>query len=148
MDGEGLGVGREYFPDHVLGDVPAVATGFALKLDSRWAWRFRCVRFKLVADANAANRFVTVDFCDPEGTVWESNPALAVQVANATQLYDFARNRCIGVSGIATQPQFATLTDVWLPPGWQVQINVANVQAGDQLSLVKLYVDKLVSDSV
>lgn len=140
--------GREYFPDHVLGAQPAAGAGFVFKLDATWGWRFRAVRFRLVADANAANRFVTVDYCDAEGTVWESNPALAVQIAAATQDYDFARNRNIGVSGIATQPQFTTLTDVWLPPGWQLRINVANVQVGDQLSAIRLYVDKLVSSDV
>lgn len=138
---EGLLARGQLLPDHLLGAQPAAGVAFVQALDSRWWWRFRAVRFQLVADANAANRFVSVDFCDAEGTSWIRNPALAVQIAAATQVYDFCE-RSIPVSGIAGQPQFADLSKVFVPPGWQLRINVSNVQVGDQLSAIRMYVDK------
>lgn len=138
---EGLLAFGQLLPDHLLGVAPAAGANFVQALDSRWWWRFRSIRFQLVADANAANRFVTVDFCDPEGTAWIRNPSVAVQVAAATQEYDFSA-RSIAVSGIAGQPQFADLDKTFVPGGWQMRINVGNVQVGDQLSAIKLYVEK------
>lgn len=138
---EGLLAFGQLLPDHLLPPQPAAGAGLVFALDSRWWWRFRAVRFQLVADANAANRFVTVDYCDPEGNAWLRSPALAVQVAAATQLYDFGA-RSVAVSGIAGVAQFADLDTTFVPGGWQLRINVLNVQVGDQLSAVRLYVEK------
>lgn len=131
----------QLLPDHLLGVQPAAGASFSFNLDARWWWRFRSIRCRFVADANVANRYVTVDFTDPEGTAWIRNPSLAVVAAGVTQDYDFSR-RNNPVSGIAGQPQFADLDETFIPPGWLAQINVANVQVGDQLSRIRLYVEK------
>lgn len=145
MNGDESGNVAPLVPDHLLVPNPAVATGAVFKLDSRWWWRIRAARFLLATDVNVVARFVTVDYCDMDGTAWIRNPALAVQPASiAAQEYDFA-NRPFPVSGIAGVPQFPGLLDVLIPPGWQVQINVSNMQAADQLSAIKLYVDKLLT---
>lgn len=138
--------GRQFFPDHILVPSPAAGAGAVFALDSRFYWRFRTVRFLLTTSAVVANRFVTVDYCDPEGTRWVRNPAPVVQVASvAAQEYDFTW-RGLQVSGIAGAPIFTALSDVWVPPGWQLQVNVANVDVGDQLAGIRVYMDKLYSD--
>jgi hypothetical protein len=138
---EGLLAFGQLLPDHLLGAQPAAGAGFVQALDSRWWWRFRAVRFVLTTSAAAANRFVTVDVCDPEGTPWIRNPTLAVQVAALAQEYDFS-DRNIGVSGIAAQPQFCHLDPTFVPPGWQLRINVSAIDVADQLSAIRLYVEK------
>jgi len=136
-----LGAFAELLPDHLLGVQPAAGAGFIQALDSRWWWRFDSVRFTLTTSAAVANRFVTVDYCDPEGTPWVRSPALAVQAAGVAQEYDF-QARSIGVQGIAGQPMFADLPKVILPPGWQLRINVGAIDVADQLSAIRLYVAK------
>lgn len=147
MVGDGLGKGGEFFPDHVLVPQPAVGLGAVFPLDSRWWWRFRSVRLLLSTSAVVANRFVTVDITDAEGNAWVRNPAPAVQAAGvANQEYNFA-DRSFTLSGIAGQPMFSDLLKLWIPPGWQLRVNVANIDAGDQLAGIRLYVDKLLTRS-
>jgi hypothetical protein len=138
---EGLLAFGQLLPDHLAVANPAVGGGLVFGLDSRWWWRLVSARFVLTSDANAANRFVSVDYCDPEGTAWIRNPAAVVQPAAIAQEYDFAQ-RALAVSGIAGQPDFAALARSFIPGGWQYRINVANVQVGDQLSAIRLYVEK------
>lgn len=139
--GEGFLGNGELLADHLLGAQPAVGAGFVQALDSRWCWRFRAVRFTLTTSAVVANRFVTVDYCDPEGNPWFRNPAAVVQAASLATEYDFSR-RNVAVSGIAGQPQFVDLDQAFVPPGWQLRINVGLIDAGDQLSAIRLYVEK------
>lgn len=137
--------GRPVFPDHVLGVQPAAGAGFVFPLDATWDWRFVSCRFTLATDVNAANRFVSVDYCDSEGTVWIRNAAALVLTANtAAQEFDFLAGR--GASEwAANTPILSALEKVWLPRAWQLRINVANVQAGDQLAAIRMYVEKRTS---
>lgn len=143
--GEGLLDYGQLLPDHLVGANPAPGAAFSQPLDSRWWWRFRAVRFVLTTSAVVANRFVTVDFCDPEGTPWIRCPAPAVQAAGLVQEYDFAK-RNIPVSGLAGQPMFSDLDQTFVPPGWQLKINVGAIDVGDQLSAIRLYVGKFQPD--
>lgn len=138
---EGLLAFGQLLPDHLLGAQPAAGAGFVQALDSRWSWRFRAVKFVLATSAVVANRYVTVDACDPEGGQWIRNPSLAFQAAGVAQEYDFS-DRNIGVSGLAAVPQFCHLDPTFIPGGWQLRINVLALDVGDQLSAIRLYVEK------
>lgn len=139
---EGLPRPGQLFPDHLLLADPAAGAPLVAALDARFFWRPIALRFLLTTDATIANRFVTVDYCDPEGTSWVRHPALAVQAASvANQEYDFSQ-RALAVSGIAGQPQFASLSRAWLPGGWQIRVNVAAIGAADQVKTARLYVEK------
>jgi hypothetical protein len=139
--GEGLLDLGQLLPDHLLVPNPAPGAGAIFPLDSRWTWRFRSARFVLTSSAAAANRFVTVDYCDPEGNAWIRCPAPAVQVAAVAQEYDFAK-RNVSLSGIAGQPVFTDLDQSFVPGGWQIRINVGAIDVADQLSAIRLYVEK------
>ena len=139
---EGLLRYGELLPDHLLGVAPAAGASFALPLDSRWWWRIKAVRFTLTTSAAVANRFVTVDVQDPEGTAWVRSPSPVVQAAGVTaQEYDFAERNEI-VSGLAGQPIFADLVPLWIPGGWRLAITVGLIDGGDQLGAPRLYVEK------
>jgi hypothetical protein len=137
-----LGEGYEFFPDHVLTPAPAAGAPLIFPLEATWLWRIRAARVTLTTSAVVANRFLTFDYCDTEGTAWARNPAAAVQAAGvANQEYSFA-NRSFPISGIAGVPQFLDLLELWLPPSWQLRVNVANMDVVDQLSGLRLYVEK------
>lgn len=138
---EGLLAFGQLLPDHLLGANPGAGAAFTQPLDSRWWWRFRAVRFTFTTSAVVANRFVTVDVCDPEGTAWIRNPSLAFQAAGVAQEYDFS-DRNIGVSGLAAVPQFAHLDPTFVPPGWQLRLNAVALDVGDAFSAIRLYVEK------
>lgn len=136
---EPFGIGR-LLPDHLIVAAPAAGAGAIFKLDSRWQWRFQSVRFSLATDANVANRFVSVDYCDPEGNVWIRNAAAVVVTAGtAAQEYSFDGGRAVS-EWAANTPVLAPLNRTFVPGGWQLRVNVANVQVGDQLTAVDLYV--------
>lgn len=139
---EGLPTLGQSFPDHLLAPDPGAGSGLIFKLDARWWWRFVSARFLLSTDANVGNRFVTVDYCDPEGTAWIRNPSLTVFAANVVnQEFDFAI-RSVDVSGIAGEPQFASLVPAIIPGGWQLRVNIDGIKAGDTITGTRLYVEK------
>lgn len=136
-----FGYGR-FAPDHLVPPTPGAGSALSFALDARWSWRFVSVRFTLTTSASAANRLVTVDYCDPEGNVWVRNGAGLVITANTTaQEFDFTVGRTIA-EWAANTPIFAPLADTFVPPGWLLKVNVANVQAADQIGSPLLYVEK------
>lgn len=146
VDVEELLESEELFPDHLTPASPAAGAGLVFALDSRWQWRFVSVRFTLTTDVNVANRVPTVDYCDPEGNVWLRNSVYTVLAAGVTaQEYDYAID-ANGGQAAATFPIVGRLSRLWLPGGWQMRVNVANVQVGDQLANFRLYVVKRLND--
>lgn len=131
---EDLGYARayqEWFP----GTQPAAGANYTLNIPGQFATRLLAVTFRLVCDANAANRVVTVDYLDGAGNTYCSSGAAAVITANQTQ--DYFGHVDHGTAEWNTNtPVFFPLADVILTPGRQMQITVANKQAGDQLSRI------------
>lgn len=141
---EPYGHGRGYV-DFLNPSNPAAGSGLVQKLDTTWLWRPLSIRFALATDANAANRFPTVDYTDPDGNVWVRNAAGLVLTANTpAQTFDFNAQRTVA-EWAANTDVLAPLSDFFIPGGWQIRINVANVQAGDQISAIRLYVEKWVT---
>lgn len=119
----------------VPGTSPTAGANFALTSPGRPGWRLVIVRFRLVTDANAANRSVTVDYDDGNGTVFWSGGLQGVVTANTTADFTFDAER--GLSEANTNNQvFGCLYPYEFMPGQALQINVLNKQAGDQLSRI------------
>lgn len=136
-----FGYGR-FFPDYLTGASPSAGSNFTLGLDSRWSWRFVQVRFLFTADANVANRYVHVDFTDPGGVAWVANGAGVVVTASTTnQEFQFQAHRTIAEWATGT-PVLAPLADTFVIPGWQLRIVADNIQAGDTITGVRMYVEK------
>lgn len=132
----------EAYPDHVLVPAPAVGSGLVFPLDSRWDVDLIAARFTLSTSAVVANRLVSVDVCDAEGTPWLRSFAPVVQAAGvAGREYDFeldATPADLSASGFVV----GRLVKYRIPGGWQLRVNVAAIDVGDQLSTVRLLVVK------
>src|SRR3954471_5282930 len=75
------------------GDTPAAGANFSLTSPGRPGWRLVAVTFRLVTDANAANRSVTVDYADENAPLVASNGMQPVIAASTTQILAFMANR-------------------------------------------------------
>lgn len=119
----------------VLGTTPAAGASFSLTTPGRPGWLLLAVTFRLVTDANVADRAVTVDYDDGNGSLFGSNGFGAVVTANTTELFAFQAN--VGQAAWNTQGQaFVPLLPVEFQGGQKLQINVLNKQATDQLDRI------------
>jgi hypothetical protein len=101
--------------------------------------------FKFVTDANVANRTVRIEYDDGRGTPFYREVMGAVQAAATTAFYSAAVNR--GAADLDTN-DFAALPLLAVPLviGQALQINVTNIQAGDQISQVVMLFARLPLD--
>jgi hypothetical protein len=125
----------------VSGDKPAAGAGFTLTSPGRPGWRLVAVLFRLVTDANAANRSVTVDYDDGNGTLFGSSGIQGVVVASTTALFSFDAQRTISEANTNNQV-FVPLRPVEFMGGQKLQVNVLNIQATDQLDRVVLVFER------
>lgn len=133
-------------PQIIEGTAPGANTNFSLSLDSRWVWRFKSVKFTLTTDANAANRIVSFDYADGNGSVFLKNGAGVLVTASTTGLV-FQGKAHQGVSDFTSSGSDLTaiyfpIESVYLVGSQQVQINVVNKQAGDTLTAIRLYAEQ------
>jgi hypothetical protein len=125
----------------VLGDKPAAGASFSLTSPGRPGWRLIGATFRLVTDANVADRAVTVDYDDGNGSLFGSNGFGAVVQASTTELFSFQAN--IGQAAWNTRGQaFVPLMPVEIMGGQKLQINVLGVQVGDQLDRIVLVFER------
>lgn len=97
--------------------------------------------FTLATDANAANRYTTIEYPGPDGVSVLADGATVVLTANtAAQRFIGAYQRGTAEWNTNTDV-FFPLSGIWLEVGRTIVINVANVQAGDQLSKIRLTFD-------
>jgi len=121
---------------------PAAGANAVQAVDGAWACRVLAATASLTTDANAANRFVSLDFIQGRTAVPIRNGAGLVITASTTgQVFHWQRNRAVGEWATNT-PVFVPLLDYLVPPGWSIQFTVDNKQAGDQLSALTLFVVK------
>lgn len=133
-------VGR-VIPEIVAVANPAVGVGFTYKTSGKYWERIVSVDFKLVADANAANRIVTLAYQDQDSREFARVASPFVQVATITTQYAFA----IGLQqfGAASAASIGgPLPSLFLRPGHKLVGSVAAIQATDQLSLITLYIER------
>jgi hypothetical protein len=136
----GAGLGTQFYE---RGVTPAVGTSFVSAFDPRLGIRrlVACV-FTLATDSNAANRYVTVEYADGAGVSYGADAAAVVVTASTTaQRYCGSIYRGVAEWNANTDVLFP-LTPVFVKDGFQLTIKVANVQAGDQLSLIGFVTDR------
>lgn len=137
---ESYGLGRG-FQSVVRGVTPAAGAGFSLTIDPRWRWRLLSAVFTLTADANAANRYVTIEYQEDDGVPFAVDAAAVVVTANSTQRFvgQFYR----GVAEWAANADVLfPLTPLYLDGGTLLKISVAAIQATDQLSAIRFVFDR------
>jgi hypothetical protein len=137
-----LGHGRA-FTEVVAPATPAAGAGFVYTVSQYWEVS-DSLAFRLVTDANAANRQVTVNVNDGGGVLLASFSAAAVQTAGLTRDYVFLPNLNAPSGptvGIYYNPWYQGL----LQPGFNITCTVGAVQVGDQISRIRLNQERFVT---
>lgn len=135
------------WPEVVRGAQPAAGTSFSLTIAGALAARLLSLSYRLVTDANAANRAVTIDYDDGNGGLFAREGAGVVQLAATTQDYAGQYRRAVA-EWAANTLVFHPVPQGVLLQGQKLQINVSNIQAGDQLSRIMLRFDRFPSDAL
>lgn len=121
------------FSETLTGTSPAAGSGYSLTVSGAYAERFMTCRVTLISSSAAANRIVTVDYVNPGAGIFASAGPTAIQTASLTNQYN-------GMVGFGTSDwntgtaAYFSLPNLILLPGFQLQINVANIDTSDQLS--------------
>lgn len=135
----------------LTGANPVAGASFSLQLGSlaapgAYKWRLVGCTWKLTTDANAANRYTTVEYLDGGGVGFQADGAGVVVIANTTA-QRFVGSLYHGPSDFAANTDvFFPLSGLWLEAGVTVKINVASIQVTDQLSVIRLTFDRLPTD--
>lgn len=132
---EPYGLGRG-FQSVVRGANPAAGAGFSLTIDPRWRWRLLSAVFTLTTDANAANRYVTVEYQESDGVTFMADGAAVVVTASSTQRFVGQVDRGVG-EWAANTDVFFPLTPVYLDGGTLVKITVGGIQVTDTLTGIR-----------
>lgn len=137
-----LGHGRA-FTEVVAPKSPAAGGGFTYTVERYWEVS-DSLAFRLVTDANAANRQVTVNVLDGGGVLLASFAAAAVQTAALTRDYVFLPN-----INTSSGPTNAIYYNPWyeglLQPQFEIVVAIGAVQVGDQLSRIRLNQERFVT---
>lgn len=122
---------------------PAAGAGFAQAIPVGEAWELVSLLFRLTTDANVANRAVRVlDFATTSQAAYET-AGNYTHVASTIADYVMAAHGVVG--NVLTQPfplDAAAIVMLPAPVGYvfygghRIVIDVANIAAGDQLSLI------------
>lgn len=135
----GWGLG---YPDWVDPSAPAAGSNFVHTVGGQHYERLLGARCLITTDSNAANRFVSVDYINARNITYCRNAWAGVIVASTTnQAFEWNCARASGEHATNT-PVLAPLFLTFLPPGFQIQITLDNIQVGDTITSIHLWLEK------
>jgi hypothetical protein len=124
---------------------PAAGATASVSVEGAWYMRVLAARLSLTTDATAANRLVTLDFINARGITYVQNGAAVVVTASTTaQVFQWQIGRTVS-EWAANTLVWVPLDEAIMPPGFSVKFNVTNIQATDQISGLRLWVEKFPS---
>lgn len=129
------------FQDVVTVANPAVATGFTFQVDGAYIVRPVIVTYLYTSDANVANRFPVLQYEDGNGSVLAATAPNGAIVASKATLVTFALNLGVNLNALDLV-RGGPLPDVFMQPGWLMRVVMGAGAAGDQLSGIRIVVDK------
>lgn len=121
---------------------PAAGAGAVYTVGGQWVERIVAVSFQLVTSAAVANREPAVQLRDPDANPVYVGASGQVQVASVTTTWGAGPVGGGSPSGAGTRFQTLPLAVVELYPGWQLAIVVASIDVADQLSAIRLMIDR------
>lgn len=127
---------RYGLPEYLKGATPAVAAHFVQELGGNFFTRLLSVFVRLETDENAANRTVLVEYRTDEDARFMISGAPVVQTATTTTDWEFDVFQGQAEWTI-DDSILVPLKPFLLPPAFDFRVFVDNIQAGDQLSLVR-----------
>jgi hypothetical protein len=137
---------RYGWPIYLPAANPAAGNHFVRTVDGQFLERYVGIAVRLATDANVANREIVVQYRDTDGNVVDQNGINAVVAAGTTADYFFSIFQD-GVTATVNSSALVPLHAELLLPTWSMRIFVVNVQAGDQLSRIRLRYEQFYSDS-
>lgn len=128
-------------PTLEYGTSPAAGATFTHTVDGRYYERLVTVFARLVTDANAGDRTVYLEWRNDADARYAMAGAPVTQPASTTT--DYAFQPWLGqpdwsVDGTVLVP----LPQLLVPPTWDWRLNVADIEATDQLSQVRFLVER------
>lgn len=129
-----------------LGTSPAAGANFSLQNTGLQDSRLLSITFKLVTDGNAASRYVSVDYNDGNSHLFVRNGIQGAVAASTTALFSFNSHRTISEAN-ANNEVFAPLQPALIQSTQSIGINVANIQATDQLSQIVMLWERYISSA-
>jgi hypothetical protein len=120
---------------------PAVATGFTYTVGGNYWERIAALSFVLTSDGTGANRAVLLRVKDATGATLLAIPAAAVQIASKVYTYSFWGQQSPATDAVGlvnAQPA----PSIFLQPEFSVVVSIGAVQAGDQVSAIRLYLER------
>ncbi len=120
----------------------AAGAEISRQVDENRTWRLISFDFRLVADANVANRVVRIRLDDRNGNrVWLSQ-SLLVQTAGQTRQYIVAAfGADFGVAGGSTNNSILAPPGLWMPQSFTLRTATIGLQVGDQYDQIQLFVE-------
>jgi hypothetical protein len=132
-------------PEIVPQTSPVAGASFAYVCEPTWIQRLVCVTCQLVTDGNAGNRTLHLDYVATGGQVFYRESMGATIAASTTGLFCWSVNR--GAADLdGNNFAFQPLLPLWLTASQQVQLNIATVKAGDQLSAIVFTWERYLSE--
>lgn len=119
---------------------PAAGAGFTYALTGSAVENLQAVAFRLVTSAVVANRVPVLDVLDGDGAVIASTMAGAAITASLTTTVSFWQGAG-AFSGLTGARLVAPLPDLTLVAGLSVAVSVAAIDAGDQISAVRVFTE-------
>lgn len=137
---EPFGYGLAY-PNWLDPVAPAAGQNYIHTVGGIHQQRILAATCTLTTDANVANRLMSLDFVNARGVTYMSNAASVLVTAGTTnQVYYWAISQSISEWNTGT-PVWVPLLNVFLPPAFTAVFKVANIQVGDQVSNVHLWLE-------
>jgi hypothetical protein len=129
------------FSEVVVVANPAVATGFTYTVSGQYWQRVASLSFVMTSDGNAANRQVLLVQRDASTAVLDASPPSAVQVASKAYTYVYRPNAA-AINDTVSLVNVQAINPIFLPPLSTIVVTIGSVQAGDQISAIRFYMEK------
>lgn len=130
------------FQDFISLTTPAAGANLSVTVGGDRIVRVLGARCNITTDANVANRFVSLDYINARAQTMMRNAAgLVVTASTTNQKFEWTAQRT-DAQWAANTPVLAPVFPLFLYPGSIVQITLDNIQAGDQISLASLVVER------
>lgn len=123
---------------------PAAGAGFTYKNDANYIELLDSLSFKIVTSSTTASRLVTLSVLDGDGVPLATVPANAALTASKTGLYTFLQNFS-GSVGATDGPFLSVAPMILLQPSWSLVVAIAAVDTTDQVSNIRLTVERFVT---
>lgn len=134
------------FLDVITPADPAAGANITVTLGSQIALVVRAVLVTLTTDANAANRFLSVDYgLGARYTVIRNAATVFVTASTTAQVFQFDTQHAVSEWNTGTMV-FSPLLPLPLPAGWALTLTLDSKQVTDQLSSCKIVVERYYDD--